>query len=254
MRGRVTVRKACAATDRLRGGQEPLEMPGVQSAALGGVIILGTGAAHREREHPLRTHRGSMNLSKLGWVLAAAIVAAACDGDNGMDMRSMCDDMGPDRLIMSGQYSDERFINMMAAHHQMAIEMAEVEQQKGTRPELQALAGKMIEDQRREIEELKAIKQARFGSSEVPAEMNHADMENAGMMMPGEMAQQPDVDKEFIDSMMPHHAGAIQMATVALKRSGIEQIRTLSRKIIDAQAEEIGQLIEWRKAWYGSQP
>jgi uncharacterized protein (DUF305 family) len=59
--------------------------------------------------------------------------------------------------------------------------------------------------------------------------------------------------KAFIDSMMPHHAGAIQMATVALQRSDIEQVRTMSRGIIDAQAEEIGKMIDWRKTWYGSQ-
>jgi uncharacterized protein (DUF305 family) len=195
-----------------------------------------------------------MRLSKLGWVLAAAIFFAACDDDNGMGMSSMGDDMGPERLVMNGHYSDERFIDMMAAHHQLAIEMAEVEVQKGTRSELKDLAGKMIEDQRSEIEELKAIKQARFGTSDVPTMMHPSDMENGGMMMPGEIAMQADVDKEFIDSMMPHHAGAIQMASVALRRSDIEQIRSLSRRIIDAQAEEIGQMIEWRKAWYGSQP
>jgi uncharacterized protein (DUF305 family) len=194
-----------------------------------------------------------MILSKLGWILAlaTAIFAAACDGDNGM---SMGDDMAPERIVMNGSYSDERFIDMMAAHHQMALEMAEVEQQKGTRPELEALAAKMIEDQRREIDELKVIKQARFGTSEVPMMMNHADMENAGMLMPDELAQQPDVDKAFIDSMIPHHAGAIQMASVALSRSDIEQLRSMSRNIVDAQSEEIGKLIEWRKAWYGSQP
>jgi uncharacterized protein (DUF305 family) len=194
-----------------------------------------------------------MRLSKPGWMLALAAVtlAMACGDDNGMNMG---DEMAPERLVMDGSYSDERFIDMMAAHHQMATEMAEIEQQKGTRPELKSLAAKMIEDQRREIDELKAIKQARFGTSEVPTMMNHADMENAGMLMPDELAQQPDVDKAFIDSMIPHHAGAIQMATVALRRSDIEQIRSMSRNIIDAQSEETGRMIEWRKTWYGSQP
>ncbi len=76
------------------------------------------------------------------------MLVMACSDDNGTGMGSMSG-MGPDdRLVMNGQYSDERFINMMAAHHQRAIEMAEVEQQKGTRPELKALAAEIIEDQR----------------------------------------------------------------------------------------------------------
>jgi uncharacterized protein (DUF305 family) len=195
-----------------------------------------------------------MRLSKLAWVLAAAAVVAACEGDNAMHMGAMGDPMTPERVVMNGHYSDERFINMMAAHHQMALEMAEVERQQGSRSELQALAAKMIEDQRREIDELKAIKQAHFGTSDVPTMMHPGDMENGGMMMPGEMATQSDVDKAFIDSMLPHHAGAIQMASAALRRSDLQEIRALSRRIIDAQSEEIGQMIEWRKEWYGSQP
>jgi uncharacterized protein (DUF305 family) len=181
--------------------------------------------------------------------LAVLTLLAAC----GHDDHSM-EDMAPAQLVIDGHYSDERFIDMMAAHHQMAIDMAWVEQQKGTRPELQAIAADIIETQQKEIEELKSLKQARVGSSHVPTQMNHAEMENSGMMMPEEMGQQPDVDKAFIDSMLPHHAGAIEMATVALRRSGIAELRTLSRNIIDAQAAEIGQLGEYRKAWYGTQP
>jgi len=185
--------------------------------------------------------------------LAALTLLVACGGHDdhsGMDM----DEEAPAQLVINGNYSDERFIDMMAAHHQMAIDMARVEQQKGNRPELQTIAAGIIEAQQREIEELKALKQAHFGSSDVPTRMNHAEMENAGMMMPEEMGQQPDVDKAFIDSMLPHHAGAIEMATVALRRSGIAELRTLSRNIIDMQSEEIGQLGEYRKAWYGTQP
>jgi len=191
--------------------------------------------------------RHSLRCSLVG--LAALTLLAACGHED-----HSTGDMAPAQLVIDGNYSDERFIDMMAAHHQMAIDMARVEQRKGTRPELLALAADIIAAQQKEIDELKALKQARFGSSRVPTQMNHAEMENSGMMMPEEMGQQPDVDKAFIDSMLPHHAGALEMATVALRRSGIAELRTLSRTIIDAQSAEIGQLGEYRKAWYGTQP
>ncbi len=189
----------------------------------------------------------------LAVVFLSVVAGCGDDNSNSHDM-PMGGDVTPERLVVDGNYSDERFIDMMAAHHQMATEMAMVEEQRGTRQELRALATKMIQDQRQEIEELKALKQAHFGSSDVPTMMSESEMQNSGMLMPDEVAQQPDVDKAFIDSMMPHHSGAIQMATVALRRSSIAEIRTLARGIIDAQAEEIGQMIAWRKAWYGSQP
>ncbi|WP_246137181.1 DUF305 domain-containing protein [Myxococcus llanfairpwllgwyngyllgogerychwyrndrobwllllantysiliogogogochensis] len=187
-------------------------------------------------------------------VVLLLVVAGCGDDESSSHGMSMGDDVAPEQLVVDGNYSDERFIDMMAAHRQMATEMAMVEEQRGTRQELRALATKMIQDQRQEIDELKALKQAHFGSSDVPTMMSESEMQNSGMLMPDELAQKPDVDKAFIDSMMPHHAGAIQMATVALQRSSIAEIRAMSRRIIDAQAEEVGQLIEWRKAWYGSQP
>lgn len=187
-------------------------------------------------------------------VIFLTVVAGCGDNATTTDGMAMGNDVAPEQLVVEGNYSDERFIDMMAAHHQMAIEMAMVEEQRGTRQELQALATTMIQAQRQEIEELKAIKQAHFGSSDVPTMMSESEMQNSGMLMPDELAQQPDVDKAFIDSMLPHHSGAIQMATVALRRSSIAEIRTLARGIIDAQGEEIGQMTAWRKAWYGSQP
>ena len=191
--------------------------------------------------------RHSLRCSLVG--LAALTLLVAC----GHEEHSM-EDMAPAQLVIDGNYSDERFIDMMAAHHQMAIEMAQVEQQKGTRAELKTMAANILQAQQQEIQELKDLKQARFGSSDVPMQMHPNDMDNNGMMMPEAMRQQPDVDKAFIDSMLPHHAGAIEMATVALRHSSLAEIRTLSRNIIDAQSEEIGRMIEYRKAWYGTQP
>nr|WP_257792145.1 DUF305 domain-containing protein [Myxococcus xanthus] len=196
--------------------------------------------------------KSSMLCSALAVVFLAAV--AGCGDDESHEGMSMDSDVAPDRLVVDGNYSDERFIDMMAAHHQMATEMAMVEEQRGTRQELRALATKMIQDQRQEIEELKALKQAHFGSSDVPTMMSESEMQNSGMLMTAELARQPDVDKAFIDSMMPHHSGAILMASVALRRTSNADIRALARGIIDAQTKEIGQLIEWRKSWYGSQP
>lgn len=53
---------------------------------------------------------------------------------------------------LSGDEFDQAFLEEMIVHHQMAVEMAEMELQMGTDAELRALAEKMIEDQQSEIE------------------------------------------------------------------------------------------------------
>jgi uncharacterized protein (DUF305 family) len=56
--------------------------------------------------------------------------------------------------------TDKDFVMMMIPHHQGAIDMAKVELEYGTDEKLKAMAQKMIEDQQKEIEEMKAWQQA----------------------------------------------------------------------------------------------
>ncbi len=46
-------------------------------------------------------------------------------------------------------------------------------------------------------------------------------------------------DAAFVDAMVPHHEGAVEMAEVALENAEHEEIRSLARDIIDAQRAEI---------------
>nr|WP_228058774.1 DUF305 domain-containing protein [Nostoc sp. LEGE 06077] len=59
-------------------------------------------------------------------------------------------------------------------------------------------------------------------------------------------------DLRFIDAMIPHHQGAVDMAKQALEKSTRPEIKKLASEIIKAQDQEIAQLKQWRKAWYPS--
>jgi len=59
-------------------------------------------------------------------------------------------------------------------------------------------------------------------------------------------------DEQFIDMMVPHHMGAVAMAQIALDRAEHPELKTLANSIISSQNSEIGQMKQWRKAWYGS--
>lgn len=61
-----------------------------------------------------------------------------------------------------------------------------------------------------------------------------------------------EVDRAFIDMMVPHHESAVEMATVATSRAQREELREMAQDIIAAQGPEIEQLRQWRQAWFGS--
>lgn len=64
-------------------------------------------------------------------------------------------------------------------------------------------------------------------------------------------------DLRFIDAMLLHHQGAIDMAEEALEKSDRTEIKQLAQAIVDAQQQEIQQMQNWRQAWYpdaGEQP
>jgi uncharacterized protein (DUF305 family) len=57
-------------------------------------------------------------------------------------------------------------------------------------------------------------------------------------------------DLRFIDAMIPHHQGAVEMAKQAQQKSKRPEIQKLAANIIKSQNQEINQMKQWRKAWY----
>ena len=56
-----------------------------------------------------------------------------------------------------------------------------------------------------------------------------------------EMLAKPtgDVDHDFVDMMVPHHQGAIDMARAELKYGHNSELRQLAQKILESQEQEI---------------
>lgn len=64
-----------------------------------------------------------------------------------------------------------------------------------------------------------------------------------------------EFDKSFIESMIAHHEGAVDMAELSANNAKHDEIKTLSNDIITAQEKEIATMKQWQMDWgYSSTP
>ena len=162
---------------------------------------------------------------------------------------------------------------MMTAHHQQAIEMANLAPTRAKRPEIKQLAQNIIKDQKSEIQTMATLYKTAYGTTIPSMTMGGGMMGKDGNSMNGmngmngmnrmngmngmkmdmnALKNAADFDKEFLQQMSVHHRTAAQMSQMVLKTTKSPEIQTLAQSIIKAQTAEIGQMQKWYQTWYKS--
>lgn len=157
---------------------------------------------------------------------------------------------GMDHSMMTmdpSQPFDAQFIDSMIEHHEGAIAMAEQVLTEAEHAELRTMADAIIAAQTQEITAMTAWRQQWYPDLAPTSGMD---------MSMGEMAISSDeskpFDQRFIEAMISHHQGAIEMAQMAQQMAEHEEIKTLADAIITAQQAEIEQMQNWLKAWFAT--
>src|SRR3989344_1144773 len=154
---------------------------------------------------------------------------------------------------------DRHFIEQMIPHHEGAIEMAKLTQERSARPEIKTLADNIIQSQTEEIEKMKKWYKTWYGTA-VSEDSDIGMGMGRGMMRGGMMGDETDIealknasdfDKAFIEEMIPHHQMALMMVNMLLQGTEREEMKTLGQAMIDAQSREIDQMRSWYRSWYG---
>lgn len=78
---------------------------------------------------------------------------------------------------------------------------------------------------------------------------NHGTMSMADMDKQLESLSGDDYDKAFIEMMIAHHEGAVDMAKLSSPRANHEEVKQLSQGIISAQEKEIAEMKQWQIDW-----
>jgi uncharacterized protein (DUF305 family) len=87
------------------------------------------------------------------------------------------------------------------------------------------------------------------GAAESMAGMGHGSGSAGSGMAVGDGRYS---DRRFIDAMVPHHQGAVDMAKVALKNAERPELRRLAETMISSQRAEIAELELVKKAEFGT--
>ena len=217
------------------------------------VIIISTAAAACSSGTDTATNSNTnVNTSTATASPSASTMPMASDSGSKDSGAMMAMDSSPNAA--SAPY-DLQFLDTMSAHHQAAIEMAKPAETKSQHPELKTLARNIVDDQQKEIAQMKSWRDQWYAGK--PKAMN---MAMSGMMdsMKGmdmgklNAASGNDFDLMFISMMTPHHEGAVTMAKEALMKAEHPEIRKLAQQIIDSQSREIAEMNKWKAAWSGS--
>jgi len=139
--------------------------------------------------------------------------------------------------------ADLMFADMMIPHHQQAVEMSTLAETRSTNPEILALSQQIKAAQQPEID----LMQSWLDSAEQPGEgMDHSGHAMGGMLTPEQMdalsnASGVQFDRLYLEGMIVHHEGAIQM-TRMIENSQNPAVQKLAEDIVRAQTEEIEQM------------
>jgi uncharacterized protein (DUF305 family) len=178
---------------------------------------------------------------------SALLLATACGDDGGGEPEA------------TGSVPEMAFLTGMVEHHRSAISMARMARERGRDPFVTELAADIIRAQRRETDQMRAIHRRLFGETLVPDPLGHEGLgltaEEAGMAhAPRTMRMLRSArpfDRAFVDEMVPHHRGAIRMATVILDSTEDPELRQLAEDIVSAQRREVEQMNSFRTEKYG---
>jgi len=139
----------------------------------------------------------------------------------------------------SGTYTDDelKFASMMIPHHSQAVTMSELALANSTNPEITSLATAIRDAQAPEIKQMQSWLDA---SNYSESHAHH--MEMSGMLSDEELAELSIAkgsafDRLFLEGMIAHHEGAIEMISM-IKNSTNSEVKKLYADILTNQSAE----------------
>ena len=172
-----------------------------------------------------RAFAGALLLSMATTTTAQAPIVQP--GAPGESARELTAEEATDIAVTSHSPDDVRFMQDMIPHHNQAVQMAELVEDRTNRPEVVDAAGRITLSQQDEMEFMERWLNDR--GEQVPDPTDHDAMHTshrmAGMATPEQLvelaaSEGTDFDRMFLQLMITHHEGAVTMVEELLEQPG----------------------------------
>lgn len=186
--------------------------------------------------------RHHLGLAAVGLALTATLVACG-GGDAPTTPSSATAGSSGDASVSDHNAADVMFAQMMIPHHQQAVEMAELAPGRAANPAVRTLAQQIGTAQAPEIETMTGWLGSWGEPTAMPGGGGHGT-EDTGMMSENDMAalrgaSGPDFDRMFLEMMIRHHGGAIEMARAEQRDGRFPDAVALAGTIESTQTTEV---------------
>lgn len=184
-------------------------------------------------------------------VLTATLAACGSDDSSSADTTSAVATDAPTGSLASSTLNDAdvEFAQGMIAHHEQAVEMAEIalDPNVGAGTEVNDLATRIQAAQEPEIEQMTAWLTAAGESTTMDMDEGHDMSSMEGMMSAEQMdalvvATGPEFDQMWLEMMIAHHEGAISQSQTVKANGSNPDVLLLADQIITAQQGEIAEM------------
>ncbi|MEO6317776.1 MAG: DUF305 domain-containing protein [Acidimicrobiales bacterium] len=170
------------------------------------------------------------------------ILGAACSSDDDSSVDVGSESNG--EASAAHNDADVEFAQMMIPHHEQAVEMAQLAPDRAQSTEVKDLAMRIEEAQAPEIDQMEGWL-AGWGE-EAGGGMDEMDG-GSGMMSDQEMTDLEDAsgaefDRLFLEAMLAHHTGAVEMAETQIDEGEFPDALALAEAIKSSQQAEIAEM------------
>ena len=192
-------------------------------------------------------------------LLAAAVLAIATLGATACGQEEAPAGATEQQAGARGPQAERAFLRAMVPHHESAIAMARVAQERAETPKMRKFARDIVRTQGRELGELRRLHERLFGQPLRPDPGAHTRLglsaEQAGMTHgaadTAALERATPFDRAFVDMMAPHHAGAVRMARAVLPGARDPELPRLATALVRDQSRELAAMDAFRRARYG---